>query len=118
MKAEARAGTRLGLRTPGPVRPEGKLQMPFVNKTIRDRARRQVAHRVRAGEPCVLCQRPIDLTIKYPHDMSFTVHHIVATSRLVGRDHSGLWTPAHSVCNKRAGATGAGSVGRNSGVLG
>jgi hypothetical protein len=92
--------------------------VPFVNKTIRDRARRQVAQRVRAGEPCALCQRPIDLSIKYPHDESFTVHHSTPTSRLAGRDHSGLWVPAHALCNKRAGASGAGSVGRNSGVLG
>jgi hypothetical protein len=92
--------------------------VPFASKSLRDHARRRVAQRVRAGERCCFCDGEIDLTIKYPHDLSFTVDHSTPTSRLTGRDHSGLWRPAHAICNKRAGATGSGSIGRNSGVLG
>jgi len=40
--------------------------MPFATKAIRDRARRSIAQRVRAGEPCCFCHQPIDLDIAWP----------------------------------------------------
>lgn len=92
--------------------------MPFGSKAIRDRARKQVAQRVRAGEPCCFCGRAIDLSLKYPHDWSFTVDHSTPTSISGGDDHSSLWRPSHALCNKRRGAGVDGSIGRNSGVLG
>ena len=49
--------------------------MPFATSTIRERARRRVAVRVRAGEPCALCREPIDLSLRYPDPLSFTVDH-------------------------------------------
>ncbi|ACV79814.1 hypothetical protein [Nakamurella multipartita] len=47
--------------------------MPFASSSIRARARRRVAQRVRAGEGCVFCGRPIELSIKYPDPMAFVV---------------------------------------------
>ena len=55
--------------------------------------------RVRAGEPCAICGRPIDLSIQYPQPWSFVVDEIVPVA------HGGsplLWSntePAHRWCN-------------------
>lgn len=46
--------------------------MPFATKVIRDRVRKRVAARVRAGEPCCICGAPVDLSIRYPDPWSFT----------------------------------------------
>ena len=40
--------------------------MPFASKAIRDAARKRVAQRVKAGEPCCFCGEPIDLALTYP----------------------------------------------------
>jgi 5-methylcytosine-specific restriction endonuclease McrA len=94
--------------------------MPFATKRIRDSARRRIAAQVRAGQPCALCHRPIDLGLKYPHPESFVVDHKVATSRLpTGTvDRYEAWQPAHNKCNRAKSNSPDGSVGRNSGVLG
>ena len=91
--------------------------MPFATKAIRDRARMHVAQRVRAGEPCCFCHRPIDLSIRYPHPQSFTVDHAIPTSH-GGTDDSSQWRPAHFTCNRTRSNHPDGSVGRNSGALG
>ncbi len=91
--------------------------MPFKTKAIRDRQRRRIAQQVRAGEPCYHCRLPIDLSIRYPDPQSYTVHHLIPSSR-GGGDDLHLLAPSHAVCNKRAGDRPDGSVGRNSGVLG
>lgn len=91
--------------------------MPFPTKAVRDRARRRVAQHVRAGEPCVFCGRPIDLSIRYPDPMVFTVDHEIPTSR-GGRDDYELLRPAHNQCNRARSNGPDGSVGRNSGALG
>lgn len=91
--------------------------MPFPTTAIRNRARRRIAQQVRAGEPCCFCQRPVDLTIPYPHDEAFVVDHRTPTS-LGGSDHYDQLRPAHNKCNRDRGALPDGSVGRNSGVLG
>jgi 5-methylcytosine-specific restriction endonuclease McrA len=92
--------------------------MPFSSKAIRERARRRVAQRVRNGEPCCFCQRPIDLAVKYPHGDSFVVDHRVPTS-LGGsdHDHDDQLRPSHNRCNVLRGNTPDGTVGRNSGAL-
>lgn len=90
--------------------------MPFPTKAIRDRARRRVAQRVRAGEPCTLCGQPIDLGIRYPAPLSFTVDHVVPTSH-GGRDDYELLRPAHNTCNRARSNGPDGSVGRNSAAL-
>lgn len=90
--------------------------VPFPTKAIRDRARRRVAQRVRAGEPCVFCGGPIELSLKYPHPMSFTVDHEVPTS-LGGRDDYELLRPAHNHCNRQRSNLPDGTVGVNSGAL-
>lgn len=90
--------------------------MPFATKAIRDRARKRVAARVRAGEPCWLCGEAIDLSLKYPHDMSFTVDHVVPSS-LGGSDDYEQLRPAHNAHNRTRGNQPPGSVGRNSGAL-
>jgi 5-methylcytosine-specific restriction endonuclease McrA len=94
--------------------------VPFANKAIRDRARKQVAQRVRAGEPCCFCGRPIALDLKYPHPDSFVVDHRIPSSH-GGSDHYGddqQIRPAHAKCNRSRSNHPDGSVGRNSGVLG
>lgn len=91
--------------------------MPFASKAIRDRARKRIAERVRAGEPCCFCHRPIDLTIRYPHPEAFTVDHRNPTSRGGGDDYH-LLRPAHNRCNRARSDHPDGSVGRNSGALG
>lgn len=91
--------------------------MPFATSTIRGRARKRIAALVRAGEPCHLCQRPIDLSLKYPHPMSFVVDHVVPTS-LGGGDHIDQLAPSHAQCNNARSNLPPGTVGRNSGALG
>lgn len=65
--------------------------------------RRQVVARhrarVRAGEPCAICGRPIDLSIPYPEPWSFVVDEIVPVA--YGGDPLS-WAntePAHRWCN-------------------
>lgn len=91
--------------------------MPFATKAIRDRARKRVAQRVRAGEPCCFCKQPIDLTVPYPDATSFVVDHAVPTSR-GGDDHYDLLRPAHNECNRARSNHPDGTVGLNSGALG
>jgi 5-methylcytosine-specific restriction endonuclease McrA len=91
--------------------------MPFASKAIRDRARKRIAQRVIAGEPCCFCGRPIDLTLKYPHRDAFTVDHAQPTS-LGGTDDYALLRPAHNGCNRARSNSPDGTVGRNSGALG
>ena len=94
--------------------------MPFATKAIRDRARRQVAQRVEAGEPCCFCGRSIDVTLKYPHPFSLVCDHRVPTSR-GGSDHYSddqQIRPAHARCNRARSNAPDGTIARNSGVLG
>ena len=91
--------------------------MPVATKAIRDRARRRIAQQVRAGEPCAICHRPIDLTLRYPHPEAFTVDHCTPTS-LGGTDDHDQLRPAHNRCNRLRSNQPDGTLGRNSGVLG
>lgn len=91
--------------------------MPFASKAVRERARRRIAQQVKAGEPCHLCGRPIDLTVRYPDPEAFTVDHVVPTS-LGGSDALETLRPAHNRCNRQRSNLPIGTVGRNSGVLG
>jgi 5-methylcytosine-specific restriction endonuclease McrA len=92
--------------------------MPFATKAVRDRARKRVAIRVRAGEPCCFCGEPIDLSIPWPDPWSFVVDHATPTSH-GGEDHGDhQLRPAHKQCNERRSNQPSGTVGRNSGVLG
>ena len=90
--------------------------MPFASKSIRDRARKRVGRRVKAGEPCCFCKAPIDLTLRYPAPMSFTVDHATPTSLGGSDDIDGL-RPAHNSCNRQRSNLPDGTVGRNSGAL-
>jgi len=90
--------------------------MPFASKAIRDRARRRIAQQVIAGEPCSLCGRPIDLSIRYPEPGSFTVDHITPTSR-GGKDEFDNYRPAHFRCNRIRSNGPDGTVATNSGAL-
>lgn len=91
--------------------------MPFRTKAARDHARRRVAQRVKAGEPCCFCRLPIDLSIPYPDPMSFTVDHRTPTS-LGGGDQWDALRPSHNHCNRQRSNLPDGTVGRNSGALG
>lgn len=90
--------------------------MPFATKGLRDRARRRIAQQVKAGEPCHLCGRPIDLSVPYPEPDSFTVDHITPTSRGGRDDFTGL-RPAHNRCNRQRSNGPDGTVSVNSGAL-
>jgi 5-methylcytosine-specific restriction endonuclease McrA len=93
--------------------------MPFASKAIRDRARKRVAQRVRAGEACCFCGRPISLALRYPHPEAFVVDHRRPSS-LGGSDHydDDQLRPAHNQCNRARSNSPDGTVGRNSGALG
>ena len=54
--------------------------MPFATTAIRQRARKRIAQRVKAGDPCALCRQPIDLTIRWPEPMALEVDHVIPTS--------------------------------------
>lgn len=62
--------------------------------------------------PCIICQMPIDYTLRHPHKQACTVQHIKPRST-----HPHLtwepsnWGPAHADCNSSQGkliATGLG----------
>ncbi|WP_088818490.1 HNH endonuclease signature motif containing protein [Kytococcus aerolatus] len=91
--------------------------MPFQTSAIRDRARKRIAARVRAGEPCGLCGEPIDLGLRYPDPRSFVVDHIIPTARGGSDDYTSL-RPAHASCNRTRSDGPDGTVGTNSGALG
>lgn len=92
--------------------------MPFATSAIRERARRRIAARVRAGEPCALCGKPIDLNLRYPHPEAFTVDHITPSSH-GGSDHYEQLQPSHFRCNRtKSNDVIPGTVRRNSGALG
>ncbi len=91
--------------------------MPFPTKSIRDRARRRVAQRVRGGEPCVFCDLPIDLSLPWPDPMCFVVDHAIPTSH-GGRDDYDQLRPAHNAHNRARSNGPDGTVGLNSGALG
>ena len=93
------------------------LTMPFQTKAIRDRARRRIAQRVKAGEPCALCGQPIDLTTRYPEPGAFVVDHTTPTS-VGGSDRYDQLRPAHNKCNRTRSNLPDGTVGRNTGALG
>ncbi len=90
--------------------------MPFPTKAIRDRARRRIAAQVKTGESCCFCGQPIDLSLPYPHPLSFTVDHAVPTSLGGGDDYESL-RPSHFRCNRQRSNMPDGTVGRNSGTL-
>ncbi len=90
--------------------------MPFATKAIRDRARRRIAQRVKAGEPCCFCGQPISLDIPYPDPYSFTVDHSTPTSH-GGTDHYDGLRPSHALCNVQRSNLPDGTIGRNSGAL-
>lgn len=59
--------------------------------------------RVRGGEPCAVCGRPIDLSIPYPEPWSFVVDEIIPVA--YGGDPLS-WAntePAHRWCNSIKG---------------
>ena len=92
--------------------------MPFATKAIRDRSRKRIAQLVQAGEPCCFCHRDIDLTIKWPHPLSFVVDHSTPTSHGGADFGDEQLRPAHSQCNGKRSNQPDGTVGRNSGALG
>lgn len=92
--------------------------MPFATKAIRDRARRRIAQRVRAGEPCCFCGEPIDLSVPWPDPWSYVVDHSIPTSRGGGDHGDDQLRPAHKQCNEIRSNGPDGTVGTNSGALG
>lgn len=90
--------------------------MPFASTSIRDRQRKRIAQRVKAGETCCFCAQPIDLTLKYPEPKSFVVDHSIPSSH-GGRDDYELLRPSHNDCNRERSNQPDGTVGRNSGAL-
>jgi 5-methylcytosine-specific restriction endonuclease McrA len=94
--------------------------MPFATKAIRDRNRKRIARLVAAGQPCCFCQRPIDLSLRWPDPWCFVVDHSIPTSRGGGDNYDPL-RPAHNHCNRQGSNQPDGTIGRigrNSGALG
>lgn len=91
--------------------------MPFATEAKRLRARKRIAQRVKAGEPCCFCHEPIDLTLRWPDPMCFVVDHAQPTSRGGTDDYEHL-RPAHNHCNRQRSNLPDGTVGTNSGALG
>lgn len=62
----------------------------------------------RSGTDCALCGRPIDMTLSWPHKMSFSIDHIIPWSLGGSHDLTNL-QPSHLICNAtkqaRAGFT-------------
>lgn len=80
------------------ARSKGRAGRPWL------RASAAVRARVRDhGAPCCLCGHAIDLDLRHPHPLSFSVEHLVPLS-LDGapRDLDNLG-PAHLSCNSRRG---------------
>lgn len=90
--------------------------MSWATRSVRDHARKRIAVQVRSGSPCWLCEQPIDLSLRYPNNLSFTVDHVIPTSH-GGTNELEQLRPAHAICNKRRGNQPAGTIGQNSGVL-
>lgn len=90
--------------------------MPFQSSAKRERARKRIAARVRAGEPCALCGRPIDLSLRYPDPEAYTLDHITPSSH-GGSDEYQQLQPAHARCNRERSDQPLGTVRTNSGAL-
>ncbi len=67
-----------------------------------DALRRVRADGARHRKPCVLCGKPIDYSLRYPHPQSCTVEHLKprATHPELTWD-PGNHAPAHLVCNQK-----------------
>ena len=62
------------------------------------------AEGARTGAACVLCDLPIDYSLRYPHPQSCSVQHV--KSRKFFPELTWVpsnWAPAHLDCNKAAG---------------
>lgn len=66
-------------------------------------ARSRVKTRARYGEPCGLCGKPIDLTLRRPDPMAFEADHIVPVSMGGHRTKQSNLQPAHALCNGQKG---------------
>lgn len=62
-----------------------------------------VRRRAAGGEPCILCGKPIDVTLKYPDPMSCTLQHIKQLANGGSLLDPSNHAPSHSVCNSRDG---------------
>ena len=62
--------------------------------------------------PCVICDMPIDYSLRHPHKQACTVQHLKARST-----HPHLtwepsnWAPAHADCNSSQGKAAAVGIG-------
>lgn len=81
--------------------------------TVRDRHRKQIA---RDRPPCALCGEPIDYELRYPHERSYVVDHIVPL-HTGGTDTLDNKQPAHRACNSAKGARAVAPVMKRSGAL-
>lgn len=62
--------------------------------------------------PCVICNLPIDYTLRHPNKQACTVQHLKprATHPHLTWD-PGNWAPAHADCNSSQGTTIATGIG-------
>lgn len=51
---------------------------------------------------CAICGRPIDKSLKFPDNYSFTADHIIPVQK-GGRSTLDNLQPAHLICNKKKG---------------
>jgi len=66
----------------------------------------------RSGTPCCICRQGIEYSLEYPHPQSCSVQHVKSRKLYphLTWDPSN-WSPAHSDCNKSAGAEQALDLG-------
>lgn len=75
---------------------------PMHTRTTTNERGYDASHRIRAaalralGRPCSLCGQPIDYTLPHTSPQSFNAHHVT-------QNRQGPLSPAHRVCNERAG---------------
>lgn len=79
------------------------LPLPFNTRLYRTQRLALRARCEREGIACVLCGDPFDFSLRYPHPMSFVLHHDPPLADGADPcDVTGQW-PAHKVCNEVQG---------------
>lgn len=94
---------------PAKARPYDPRRSTSARRRYRDAAKKVWREN---GGVCYFCKEPLDLSIPWPDDMSFTAHHVDAIG--AGGRVDGHTEPAHNICNRKAGMHGIGDLGPTS----
>jgi hypothetical protein len=88
---------------------DGRSIPEWAGRRRADALERVRAEGARTRAVCVLCQLPIDYSLRYPHPQSCSVQHLLSRRRFpeLTWEPSNMG-PAHLDCNKSAGPDAAG----------